>query len=302
MAYDSADPRAGLLTAAGADRKPAEDFAPADYAKLYETQPQEDFPERKTWYFRGQNFVVGYTVARPGAVVARKSQADEYALLLPDRDSAAEIVTSKGTTQLGGFSIAFVPPGDSHLRMTAPGRVIQLVTSRSQDLVAKSSNAASYTKPHPNIAAFTPWPGAAGNPVVRTYSLAVPLEQGRFGRIWRCSTFMVNYLEPWDGPRDVTKMWPHDHDDFEQCSIAIEGEFIHHIRWPWIANLNNWRSDEHEQCGSPSVVVIPPRAIHTSQAVGPGANQLIDVFCPPRVDFSKMPGWVLNAADYPMPQ
>jgi hypothetical protein len=46
--------------------------------------------------------------------------------------------------------------------------------------------------------------------------------------------------------------------------------------------------------------VSPPNVVHTSRNIG-GPGWLIDVFAPPRVDFSTKPGLVCNADEYPMP-
>jgi hypothetical protein len=102
------------------------------------------------------------------------------------------------------------------------------------------------------------------------------------------------------GPRDITRLSPHHHDDFEQGSLVLDGAYIHDIRWPWTPNMTIWREDEHAHCAAPSLAVIPPPTVHTSRSVDPGLNQMVDLFAPPRMDFSAKPGWVLNAADYPM--
>jgi len=293
VTFDSRDPRASLAAVAS---RPSTTAAAADYVEFFKTPAHDG-----TYFARGQNFVVAYTEAAAGAQLARTGQADEYVLLLPDPASRVEITTPDERVAVDGQSLVVLPPGDSTIRVTSGGRLIRVFTERATDLLALCSNASSYTEPHPHVAPLEPWPDPPDGFKVRPYSLNVPREEGRFGRIWRCTTIMVNWGEPRPGPRDVTKMSPHSHPDFEQCSLVIEGEFVHHLRWPWTTNLNEWRADDHVRVGSPSITVIPPTTVHTSQAMGAADNLLIDIFVPPRVDFSEKPGWVLNAAEYPMP-
>jgi hypothetical protein len=299
--YHSTDPRAALAAATAGAKPAATHFAGAEYAKFYEQMPAEDQNGARTWYARGQNFIIAYSDAEKGGVLSRTNQPDEYVVLLPDPGAGAEIAWGHERVTVSGHSITFVPAGASSVTLLGAAEVVRMMTTRSEDLNRLCSNAASYAAAHPNLPPFEPWPEATGGRKIRSYSLDVAVTPGRFGRIFRCSTFMVNFLEPKNGPRDTTKMSPHHHDDFEQCSLALAGTFIHHMRWPWTTDMGQWRNDDHERCGSPSIAVIPPPAIHTSQAMDPRLNILVDVFCPPRVDFSEKPGWVLNEADYPMP-
>lgn len=300
--YNASDPRAKLDSTATAYGKaaPSTHFAAADYIKFHEVPPIESSAEARTWYGRGQNFIVAYTEATAATALERSAQPDEYILVLPHKTSSAAITTDRETRNVPGYSIVVLPPGDSRI-VVSGGVAVRVFTSMSQDLAQRSINTQSYATPHPFIPPFQPWPAPPAGFGLRVYSLDVPPEEGRFGRIWRCTGLMVNVLPREDGPRDITRLSPHHHEDFEQCSLAIQGAFTHHIRWPWTANLKHWRDDEHESCPAPSMAVIPPPAIHTSAGSEPGVNQLIDIFSPPRMDFSKMPGWVLNAGEYPLP-
>lgn len=301
--YDKSDPRASLQSAPKEGATWVhESYFPSQFGLFYKDAPQISDDSGKTWITRGANFVVVYTEGMEGGVFSRDAQVDEYAIIIPDAETSLEITSDDGSTVVPGYSIAFVPPGKSSIRMLTPGKIIRFFTPKSQDLAGLASNAAEYSGPHPNVPEFQPWPEPEGGLKLKWYTLDVPDEPGRFGRIYRCTTFMINYLAPRVGPRERDKVSPHHHDDFEQCSLALSGTFTHHLRWPWTTNMNMWREDEHTFCESPSVCIIPPPAIHTTTAEGEGVNQLVDVFSPPRMDFSEKPGWILNAADYPMPR
>jgi len=303
MAYSQTDPRSRLAaaSAAASPAAGAAGYGTPSYAKFYETEPQVRTGDASTWLVRGQNFVLAYSHVPAGATLRRPASEDEYALLIPDAGPSVEVTCGDERVMVPGRTLTFIPPGASAIRALSGGRLIRVLTSAATDLVDASSNAKKYSTPQPNVAPLDPWPSPAGGYRLRSYSLDVAPEPGRFGRIWRCTTLMVNYTEPRPGPRDVTKMSPHVHDDFEQASLVLDGSFVHHIRRPWGTDMRHWKPDEHEICAGPSLTVIPPLTVHTSQQVGTGINQLVDIFAPPRKDFSAMDGWVLNASDYPMP-
>jgi hypothetical protein len=301
--YNASDPRSTL--AGGAPAAPAnwvhKSFFGSQLARFYETEPQIRDRNGETWISRGQNFVIAYSKGLQDGVFARNAQVDEYAIIIPDAETQVAITTAAGTEIVPGYSVIFVPPGDSSIRMLTPGTIVRLLTPRSEDMANAAANAEAFQGTHPNVPPFQPWPEPAGGLKLRWYTLDVPEDPSRFGRIYRCTTFMINFLTPRIGPRARDNVSPHHHDDFEQCSLALSGAFTHHLRWPWTTNMNVWKEDEHLDCGSPSVCVIPPPSIHTTTAEGAGVNQLVDIFSPPRRDFSAKPGWVLNADDYPMP-
>jgi hypothetical protein len=297
--YASNDPRSTLGGQAKATATPTA-FAAADYARFYETPPQEEGPGGRVWYARGQAFLVSYADALPGLELVRAGQTDEYMLLMPDDNCAVTVTAGGESREVAGRSLVILPPGDSRVVATSQCRLVRLFSTQSADLNVKCLNRDAYAGDHPNVAAWQPWPEPVGGYKLRVYSLNVPKQEGRFGCLFRCTTLMVNVFDV-SPPRDITKLSPHHHDDFEQGSLAMKGVYMHHIRWPWTSDMKAWRADDHEVCATPSVAIIPPPAIHTSRGIDPNGNQLIDIFAPPRFDFSAKPGWVLNADEYPMP-
>jgi hypothetical protein len=307
VSYDVNDPRSQLAaTATMSPRATAADVAAApEYFELASCAPDEVTDAGTTsWIVRTQTACIVYSDAVAGDVLSRDEQVDEYVVVLvsvPSRPAAVVEITGADRSEVvDEDAVCVVPSGRSEVRVVTSGVVVRIFSVRATDLLAKARNAAAHAEAHPHAAPFQPWPPAPDGERLRVYRLAhARVDPQRFGQIYRCSTVMVNVIPADPGARNPARMSPHHHDDFEQVSLQIDGDYVHHIRTPWTTNLSNWRDDEHRACASPAIVVIPPPTVHTSQGVGDHRHQLIDIFCPPRRDFSAKPGWVLNHEDYP---
>lgn len=276
----------------------------ATHARYYTEPPQKtDSDGSRHWITRAANFVIVVSETSPGAVLERDN-VDEYMTLIPQRTRAVAEATGH-QLESKGESLIIVPPGKSRLSMPSGGRLVRLFSNRASDLTAASKNADIYADGAPEVTPIVPWPDPVGGFRLRHYDLSTiaspdpsPLKM----RVFRSTNLMINIFLPWTKRRDEHKLSPHSHEDFEQMSLCLQGSFVHHLRYPWSPDKTRWRDDEHEHYDSPAVLVIPARVVHTTQDVGEGTTWLVDVFGPPRMDFSLKPGFVLNAADYPMPK
>ena len=104
------------------------------------------------------------------------------------------------------------------------GHLVRVLSNRAADLLAKADNAATYADGAAEVAPLVPWPDPPGGFKLRNYK---PLDYDKPDtnmRLFRCTNLMINVLTKRSAPRDVKKLSPHAHDDFEQarcCSRAI---------------------------------------------------------------------------------
>jgi len=247
---------------------------------------------------RAQNFAIDWFRGEAGSIFGFASSEETMTLMF---DTSGDVTGSGHNVRVRRRSVSIVPPGSHELKLREPGCGCILSTNRQDPQPA--SNAASYQTQDPRVAAVGPaWPRVNGADDVRVFEIdkfKAPADNPRL-KMLQSATMSINWVD-YEGPRDRKALSPHAHADCEQASLAVAGDFVHHLRVAWGKNAEEWRDDEHKLAPSPSVLVIPPELIHTTEGVGPGHHLLIDIFAPPRRDFIAK-GWVFNAADYRDPR
>ncbi len=271
-------------------------FREASVGRYYEDVPQHQGKGVRSWITRGANFAVVVSVGEAGASLGGTAKDEQFAYAL---DGGVSVSAGAERAELGMEDLAILPPGEWTIRFDRAGLVVQQMTA-DEALTAQAGNAATYAGGAPEVTPVVPWPEPVGGYRLRRYSTLDAYARGGMVHAFRTRKLMMVPYARFLEPRDETALTPHSHVDFEQGSVALEGEWLHHLRVPWTANRRHWRPDMHLRVGSPSTTIIPAGVIHTSQGIAGQGMRLIDVFAPPRTDFSER-GWVDNAADYPMP-
>ncbi len=261
----------------------------------------------KTWITRGGNFAVCYSEVQAGTVLERADNAEEYMVILPPGGATVVFEAGGERIEAGDDSLTIVPPGHSRITATTGGVIARIFSAASEEIMALASNAAVYSDGAPELAPADLWPEPFDGYRLRHYPLAryaQPDGPRIQPRAFRSTNMLVNLFVHYNTRRGTTGLSPHWHDDFEQGSLCLDGDWVHHMRYNWGADASQWWPDEHEAVATPSVTIIPARAIHTSQDVGEDGpeSSLYDIFCPPRLDFALKRGFCLNEEEYPLPE
>jgi len=252
------------------------------------------------WLSRSQNAIVEWAEAGDGA--APFDAASEHEMMVLPLTTGAAIQCRDQQVQARARSLCILPPGRFSIRPEGAGALVVLASTRSDVDAGAIVNRATYAQPDPRVAPIgAPYRRLKAPDrieIIELDAVAAPADNPRL-KMFQSATLSINWVE-YDGPRDRTTLSPHSHAEFEQCSLAAAGDFIHHLRVNWSRNADLWREDRHLRVPSPSVLVIPVHLVHTTEGVGEGRHLLIDVFSPPRRDFIAK-GWVANARDYEHP-
>ena len=263
---------------------------------MLDAHPAKGAIERRC--VRAQNFYVEWLAVGAGAPALKLSSLDEIMLLT--FDAGAKIARAGDVTLIGQRTLAVLPPGACEITLEAGAACI---LSTRELAAVPPLNAASYAAPDKRVSPVgRAWARTGDAEQIQVFDIdrvRAPADNPRL-KMFQSATMSINWVY-YEGPRDRTRLSPHAHADLEQASLAVAGSFVHHTRVAWGSNANEWSDDRHLSAGSPSVVVIPPEIIHTTEGVGPGHHLLIDIFAPPRRDFIAR-NWVLNSQEYADPQ
>lgn len=269
---------------------------PRGFADFSTTAP-ELIGGRRHWLMRGQNFWLEW-VELPGAAGSFSAESDQELMVFAPAGTL-KISSASGEQAVPAHSVAILAPGRYEFSAGSAAQCAVFASQRGDIGGRRVLQAQAYEKPDPRIVPTgRPYRRKDRSGWIQVLDIGKVMASKDKPRLkmLQTETLSINIVE-YDGPRNRAELSPHSHDAFEQGSLAIAGNFVHHLRAPWGGDADQWIEDEHLHAPSPSLLVVPVGLIHTTEGVGAGHHFLVDLFSPPREDFIGK-GWVANSADY----
>jgi len=266
----------------------------------FSTTPAEVLGGHRHWLMRGQNFWLEWVELSDAAAGFSAESKDE--MLVIAHNGELRIGTSADglpAVNVPAHSVAILPPGRYTISGKPSARCGVLASQRMDMDGRHVLHAEAYETPDPRIKPTgKPYRRKQASGEIKVLDIGQVMASKDKPRLkmLQTETLSINIVE-YAGPRKRSELSPHSHDSFEQGSLAIAGNFVHHLRVNWGSDADQWREDEHLHAPSPSLLVVPVEMIHTTEGVGEGHHFLVDLFSPPRADFIGK-GWVANSADY----
>lgn len=247
------------------------------------------------WFARARNFTVDFALGASGTALDASVDSESFALL---PDAAATLEGNDETWSVARNSVVILPAGRWRFSLKDFGQIAVLSTANARP-ASSAINAVAFEAPDDEVApvesALRRKQPLRAPQIFDMTQLQAPKDNPRL-KMLQTETMSINWVD-YEGERDRSALSPHLHKDFEQGSLALAGSFLHHLRVEWGKNADLWQDDRHVEVGSPSMLVVPVRMIHTTEGTGGGRHLLIDVFSPARADFIAK-GWMLNAEDF----
>ncbi|QGZ65552.1 cupin domain-containing protein [Paraburkholderia acidisoli] len=265
----------------------------------FDTPPQLDSHGNQRWVLRTAHFALAMTRIEGRATIDIRETAESMIVAPAALRVRVRVDTMQQQAPSEGDTLFILPPGESQVDVEGNGLLAHIVGTTSRETLGAALNAADYAAGAPELSECRAWPDPVNGFKLRHYRLDDYVDATQPGRAFRCTNLMVNITDIYPGKRDSKKLKPHSHDDFEQITLTYAGRFAHHLRTPWGPDSTQWQADEHLEIDSPAAISLPAGLIHTSQALEAGC-WLVDIFGPPRMDFSQMPGFVRNGDEYPL--
>lgn len=244
---------------------------------------------------RGGNFTVEWLMRGACAYAFR---SDHETLVLFAR-AGGTISGDYGQVAVAPMTVAIVPGGAHQVIAEAPRAALIIATGRTDPGVGEAINAGDTRDARiaPSGRAYTRIEALDAPLLLPIADIPTPPNNRRI-RFLQTATMSINIVL-YEGPRGKA-LSPHAHADIEQGTLAIDGDYVHHLRTPWGADADAWVEDVHLEAGPNTLLLIPPELIHTTEGLGRGGHFLLDIFAPPRSDFIAR-GWMANAGHYLAP-